>query len=228
MIYSDPTNKQGIVQDIDWWAGTNENTYTIEDKTRNANQALSKIGVLILKNSYRWTFIDDNSTDFYVGYTSTTANVDNIALEIDHLYLERVRIKVNNEWSTLTPKSRRQLTDQELDSVGTPRYYYRQGQSLVMSPVSDQAYEVEVEWQKGVDFFAVSDTTKSPGFNPDFHRLVSLYAARDYVAINDQSRYNVVVNEIQRMEQELETFYSRSRARDEAPALRLKRRRNIM
>ena len=228
MIYSDPTNKQGIVQDIDWWAGTNADTYTIEDKTRNANQALSKIGVLILENSYRWTFVDDNSNDFYVGETTTTAGVDNIALEVDHLYLERVRIKINDNWNTLEPTVRRSLTDSELDQTGTPRKYYRQGQSLLFSPVPDQAYEVEVEWQKGVDFFDVSDTTKSPGFNPDFHRLVSLYAARDYVAINDQSRYNVVLNEIAQMEQQLKTFYSRSRTRDAAPRMALPKRRNIM
>ena len=220
MVFNDTTNNQGLVQEINWWAGTNDDTYTLQDKTRNTNRALDAIGARIIKNSYRWTFIDDNSGDFYIANTTITANVDNIALEVTHLNLERVRIKVQDSWKTLTPKSRREISDDDLDRTAVPEYYYRQGQSLVFAPVPIESYEVEVEFQKGLDYFTPTDTTKEPGFNPQFHRLVALYAARDYVAINDQSRYTVVQNEIEKMEREMELFYQ-TRTRDEVTHLKL-------
>lgn len=204
-----------ILQDVDFWAGTDENTYTPETKIANANRAAEKISARIIKNSYRWTFIDDNSADFYIAYGEVSGGEDNIALEVDHLNLERVRIKQpGGTFVTLRPKARREIPDHLLDNQGVPQFYYRQGQSLVFAPIPQDTYEVEVEFQKGLQPFTLGDLSVVPGFNSQFHRLISLYVAKDYVAINDQSRYQVVQNEIQQMEAEIDDFYQK-RTRDE-------------
>ena len=53
-----------------------------------------------------------------------------------------------------------------------------------------------------------------PGFNANFHRLISLDMASDYCAIKDQKRYKVIKNEIERMETDLDNYYQkRNRAK---------------
>jgi hypothetical protein len=225
MIFNDPTNNQGIVQDINHWTKADDNTYPLADKVRNCNRALDKISARIIRNSYNWTFVDDNSTDFSIAFTTLPAGLDNVAMEIDHLNLERVRIKnTDGTYTTLTPRARREIPDWVLDSTGRPEYYYRQGQSLVFAPSADQTYELELEFQKGMDYFSVSDTTKQPGFNPQFHRLVSLYASRDYVGIDDQRLYEPIQMEIRELEAEMDEFYQK-RTRDEITSLSVAGRR---
>lgn len=217
MVYSNPTTKKGIVEDCDWWAGTNATTYPIADKTRNANVAVDQISARILRNTYGSSFIDDNSDDFYIVYTDLVATQDNIRLEVSHLTVERLRVKNRNgKWKTLDFVARRELSDAELEAIGVPEKFYRAGQSVLFSPIPDYSASggVELEFQKGMDYFADVDTIKSPGFNPQFHRLISLYMARDYTAIKDQKRYGVILKEIERMEEALDNHYQhRDRAK---------------
>lgn len=213
MVFNDSSGQQGIVQDCDWWAGTNGVTYPIADKVRNANASVERISARILRNTYGDSFVDDNSTDFYIVYTDLVAGEDNIALEVGHLVLERVRIKDRQGvWKTLELVSRREIADEELDARGEPTKCYRAGQSLLWAPIPDYSVDegVELEYQKGMSLFATTGTDdKVPGFNANYHRLVALDMASDYCAIKDQKRYKAIKTEIERMEADLDNYYQK-------------------
>lgn len=228
MIWSDASNEQGIVQDCDWWAGTNSATYPINDKVRNGNDALRQIGALIMRTAYGESFLDDNEADFYLTYTDLVSGEDNVQMAVDVFVLERVRVKDRNgNWQTLDQVSRRELSDEDLAQTGVPTRFYRAGQSIVFDKTPDYGSTngVELEFQKSVSqlFTASGNDDRVPGFNADYHRLVPLYMARDYTAIYDPERHAVIVREIQERVAAMQLDFQ-NRNRTEPKALTHKRR----
>ena len=230
MVWSDTTNKTGIVEDCDFWAGTNSTTYPLVDKARNANKALRQIGRRIIRSMYAESFLDDNNTNFNIEYTDLVSGEDNVTLEAGMFTIERVRVKDSNgEYVTLDQVSRRELTDSELNETGTPTKFYRSGQTIVFAPTPNYGATsgVEVEYQKSLEqeFTATGNDSRVPGFHEDYHPLVSLHMARDYTAINDQERYAVALQEIARIEAQMDQDFQH-RNRTEPIELTLKKTQN--
>jgi len=218
MQYNNGINS--IVADIDYWAGTDSVTYPIADKTRNANMALDTVVEKILRSSGRWQFDDTNYTDLPLATTDLIAGQGNYSLGVSQVKIDRVRIKDNEgHWRTLIPTDRKNLTDKQLDATGVPKWYDKMGVSIFLFPCPNYSYDegIELNFERGADYFTVDDTTKEPGFASTFHRLISLQAALDYTEPNDlESRSKKIRARIQAKEQELLDFYS-DRDRDEKP-----------
>lgn len=209
MTFNSGTNS--IVADVHYWAGTDSATYPIADLTRNANQALSVVSSKILRNDNSWEFQDFNATGLSIGLTDVVSGQADYTPAVTHLKILKVRIKdPQGNWITLTPVSRRQLTDSELNSTGVPSKYDKLGGSIFPYPKPNYDSEdgMEVQFQQEMEYFETTDTTKEPGFASPFHRLVSLYTALDFTEPNDlESRTQKIRGRIQAMELELERFY---------------------
>lgn len=227
MQFNDEANNFDICSDIDYWASTDDITYPLEDKARNSNFALSRITAKIMRFDRTWKHVSSNSTTIPIAVTDLTSGVDNYTFASTHLKVLRVRIKdQNGEWITLTAKDRRKISDDMLNSTGQPEVYDKLGSSIMPFPVPNysQTGGLEIEYQPGAadDFFSPDDTTKEPGFNADFHRLVSLYAARDYCAIHNAERLRVIDSEIKILENDIEQFFE-SRDVDDEPKIEIKK-----
>lgn len=224
MQFNSETNNQDICSDIDFWASTDSVTYPIEDKTRNSNFALSRVTAKIMQFDRTWKHVSSNLTTIPLAVTDLVSGEDNISLETKHLKILSLRIlNKSGVMKTLIAKDRRKMTDDELNATGEPTTYDKIGYSIMPLPVPDYGAVggVEIEYQPGADFFLVTDTTKTPGFNPDFHRLVPLYAARDYCALHARDRLLVIDTEIQRLEQDMKLFFE-SRDIDDEPKFEVK------
>lgn len=225
MQFNSETNQQDICSDIDFWASTDSVTYPIEDKTRNANFALSRVTTKIMKADRTWKHVSNNATSIPIAVTSLEAGVDNYSLASTHLKILRVRIKgPDGVYRTVTARDRKGISDEILNTPGTPTSYDKIGGSLMPVPVPNYSADegIEIEYQPGADYFLVTDTSKEPGFNADFHRLVSLYAARDYCALHAKDRLQLIDVEIQRYEQDIIDFFA-SRDIDDEPAFNVKK-----
>ena len=222
---TDPENS--LYEDTLYWSGATSTLYPADpDFTRNANFALDRIDSLILKADGQWQHDDANrSTELIDTSINLVAGTVKYAILTSWLKIARFRVKdPNGNWITLKPKDRRQLSDTELEETGTPRYYDKLGNFLYLYPIPNYSSTGggEVQLQRGSDHFVVGDTTKEPGFAPQFHRLVSLYAALDYTEPNDlDARSKVIRNRIEPLEAELMEFYAR-RDNDEVPNLGLR------
>lgn len=76
-------------------------------------------------------------------------------------------------------------------------------------------------FKRDASYFAVTDTTKEPGFNPQFHRLLSLGAASDYCLFSGMNnKLTTLQGEIAKLEEGLTNFYA-SRSKDEHPRMKL-------
>lgn len=180
-----------IVDDIDFWAGTNSTTYPIAAKTRNANQAGDRVTSIILRFDTSWEWDDFNNTDLPIATTSLVSGQADYSIAATHLKILRVRAKdANGNWQTLRPGSRRNLSDSDLEQTGTPGTYDKLGNSIFVNSIPNYASSggLEVQFQRGGEYFTTSDTTKEPGFASQFHRLISLHAALDYCDKNNLAK----------------------------------------
>lgn len=230
MIFNHAANKQTLYQDALYWAGANSSTYTIDEFTRNANFSLDRIISLIKKNDKRWKWSDNNNSSMDIGWCDLEANIDNYTLEVDFFEVTRIRIKSpDGNWITLKPIDNRDANDDLLNSVGTPEYYDKQGLSIMPMPIPNYSMEngFEITFGGGISYFDVSDTNKEPGFNPLYHRLVSLYSAYDWL-VDKATAKNPLTHKINRVEKriietesELEIHYQ-NRDEDDVPKLKPK------
>lgn len=211
MQFKDHPQQQDLCSDADYWASTNINTYTITMKVRNANFGLSEATRKITKADKSWKHISTNSDTIPIDVTDLVANVPDYSLSSKHVKISRVRIKnKQGVFVTLNTVTEEELTDEDLNTTGVPTKAVLVGGSVLLYPMPDYGQDEGVEltyqpWSN--DYFTVDDDVKEPGFNPDFHRLISLYMARDYCAIFNPKRLALIMDQINRMETDIENHF---------------------
>src|SRR3990167_469920 len=237
MQFSDTTNKNGILQEIDFWilgsSGTASSDYSTADKTRNVNRWLDRVNSLIMQADHRWEWDDTNHTDLPIATTTLVNNQQDYGLNTSHLKIIRVEIKNNaGNYNLILPISQEDIKNQALtefqETAGMPRYYDKIGNSIFLypKPSSSQVTLVaglKVYFKRNVDYFTASDTTQGPGFAPQFHRTLSVGAALDYCIANGLiGRILLLEREIQKLESGILAFYA-TRDEDDKPRIGLRK-----
>ena len=224
MIFSNSTTKAGLVEDIDFLVGTDSTSYPIEQKTRNINRKYDEVVSLILQSDGKWKWDDTNNAAQPSTSITMTENTSAVAIpDTTYLTISRVEVKdINGNYLLLTPINESEIPQAKtefLKTAGTPIYYEKVGAFLNLYPKPTAgsvtlASGLKVYYQRDASYFATTDTTKVPGFAAPFHRILSLGGALDYAIANGMNgKINILSPLIQKMEQDLQTFYS-SRERD--------------
>jgi hypothetical protein len=194
MQFSGESNYLDLYSDARALCGLDETsdttTYTLKAFTRNANFGLDRVNALVLKaNGWNIPFDDSNQTGELLDTTNNlVSGTAKTSLGATWLKIAKVRIKnASGTFVTLPEVPRKALADSQLTATsGTPQSYYLLGNYLYFdkAPNYSSTSGLEVQFQRGSSYFAYTDTTKTPGFAIDFHRLISLYGALDYCEIN--------------------------------------------
>lgn len=251
MVFSDTTTKQGIVQEIDFLVNSDNNSYPIEDKTRNINRAYDKVVSRIFEADGRWEFDDQNATDLPIATTPLVIGQQDYSFDTSFLIVERVEVQQQDgTYIALSPFSQadivrggipgyipsQSLTD-FLSQPGIPQYYDKLANSIFLYPKSSYSTLsdgvtpalLKVYFQRNVSYFVPTDTTKTPGFNPQFHRILSMEAALDYaraknldIGLPHGKIPNSFVGELQNLYQDLQNYYSR-KSKDENLTLHIRK-----
>jgi len=191
-IQFNPSNKAiSIIGDIDFLLFGNSATlnadYSLTDRTRNINIAWDEVVASLYKADPNYKWDDTSNSDFPFATLALTADQDHYTLLDTALVIHRVRMKDSQgSWITLTPRLRSELTDTELNATGTPDKYYKFGGAVFPLPIPDYgiAGGVELEFQRGGNHFTIADDTASPGFNSQFHQILSIKSAKRYALAN--------------------------------------------
>jgi len=233
MQFSDTTNYTGLIQDIDFLLfgdGTTNNTdYSLEDRTRNINLAKDEAVAELFKADPNFIWDDTTNSDFPIAKLNLTANQDHFIVPDASLVVHRFRVKDSNgEWKTLTPKLRRELTDSELEETGTPNVYFKIDNAFFPRPTPDYGATlgIEIEFQRGANYFESADTTTVPGFASIFHSFLSVSASLRYAVANGMSeKIKTLSAEKDRIKLSMREHYQ-LRSPDERPKMRLKQESN--
>lgn len=231
MTFNGTDKANSIIADIDFLlfgdSSTLNTNYSITDRTRNVNITLDEVVAELFKADPNYMYDDTTNTDFPVATTDLDGGETHYVFPDSSLVIHRVRIKdTNGLFKTLTPKLRREFTDTELNSTGTPDSYYKIDNAVFPIPVPNYSATagVELEFQRGGNHFTISSTEVKPGFNPQFHQFLSVGAALRYSIANGmKEKFNFLNAEKERLRNAIKEHYER-RSPDERPKLRLKKR----
>jgi len=232
MIYSDTTNRTGIVQvleDLTSTQSASTSSYPLATKTRDINMAFDDYQTIVTEASGTWQLDDSNHTKYpnmkfnlVSGQQDYNFTEDEQGNQVQDIY--RVECKdANGIWQLLTaydeqsePES---MSARELLS-GTPTRYYKtaNGIFLDVTPNYDSTLGIRMFFTRSPSYFLTSDTTKEPGIPNAHHRYLAVKPAYWYWLPKDSQRASLYFAELQKIEKMISDSVSQ-RVRDERPRL---------
>ena len=232
MDFNNSATENGLIQDITSVTGASITQYTLKERTRDINNAYSRIAYLIIQSDGRMQWDDTNHTDQPI---STDDLVDgqedyNIfeaspsALK-DWLTIEQVEIKSSDDlWTKLRPFDKRNTSmawDEYQKTDAQPLEYDFNGTSMLLKPNPnyDKIDGLKIYFQRSPSYFTSTDTTKRPGFASIFHSYLSLMASYRWARDKGLANRDVLKRDIDEMEIAIQKQYS-NRSRYEVPVLR--------
>ena len=92
-----------------------------------------------------------------------------------------------------------------LENNGTPQYYDKVGNSLMLYPapnynrrlVEESEAGLKVYFQRQIDYFTTTDTTKEPGFAKHLHKYVPLYCSYIYACAKELPKQNALKSRLE-------------------------------
>lgn len=190
MQYNSHTTNQDIVSLADSLAKSNSVSFPIADKTLYANVA-NRIILSEIFDAYGGMKYDDsNQTDLPISTTQLVSGQENYTLPVDLSCLEKVYVQNenNDDWTELKPIELDNIDEEPdfMDTDSVPMYYRAIGNVIKIYPASNYTKDnaLMVEYTRDISTFATTDTTKTPGFDRQFHEAISIYMAYQYQLVN--------------------------------------------
>lgn len=219
MVFSDTTDYAGMVQECeralfssDYGRITN-NTKLLKEFTSYLNQGLDEVTIKVLQSDNTWEFDDSEHSDQPIATADLNTDQVDYELAASHLLIKRVEAKDSSgNWVKLRPVDNREVKiamDEFRDEPGELEMYDLQGSQLKLYPATNynSSAGLKVYFQRPMDYFETSDTTKAPGFASIFHRLVPLWATYFYATYHQMPIADNIRAEIQLKERDLKQFY---------------------
>lgn len=202
MKFSDTTNKNGIIQNIESLcklgdAGVTGNSTLFAKITGYVNMVNQWVTNGLIECDQNWQFDDYNYADLPRGTTTLVAGQRDYTLPIASsgadastlLGLQNIAILDSagkERLLTLTDLDESQLNNDYATS-GLPILYKLVGNSIKIWPAADSGTQVTLAagliayFRRTPDPFTTSDTTQEPGFLSTFHHLLQLGASAQYL-----------------------------------------------
>ena len=232
MIYSDTTNRTGIVQvleDLTSTQSASTSSYPLATKTRDINMAFDDYQTIVTEASGTWQLDDSNHTkypnmkfDVIAGQQDYSFTEDEQGNQVQDIY--RVECKdANGVWQLLKAYDEQSeaesMSARELLS-GTPTRYYKtaNGIFLDVTPSYNSTLGIRMFFTRSPSYFTTSDTTKEPGIPNAHHRYLAVKPAYWYWLPKDSQRASLYFAELQKIEKMISDSVSQ-RVRDERPRL---------
>jgi hypothetical protein len=207
MVFSDTTNKNGIVQFTESLCklgdgGITNDAVLFKQITSYINQAYNKVCVALLRVDKNWKFDDSNYTDFPIATIALVLGQRDYTLpaavsggNASTLYkINRIRVK--NSAGIFEDIPLMDSDDVEtLDTITSfPSAYRLIGNSIRFKELLANVTTtggLEITFQRSQDDFTVADTTQQPGFMNAYHDLLAYDSAASYLLpINQQLAIN--------------------------------------
>ena len=194
--------------------------YPIVQFIRNANSWYRKAASWIRSASGTWEYDDSNWTTLPEATTPLRDGQQDYSLDTKVQEIERVEVlDASGNYHQLKQIDQSQLVgialDEFMETNGMPRYYDVRGFSLYLYPAPDDGYVsttdgLKLLFSREISGFTATSTDREPGFNSDYHRILSLGAAYDYCLSNGiEDRKKGIRDEIEIYKNELMSQSSR-------------------
>jgi hypothetical protein len=204
-IYHDTLSLVGI---------SDTSQYPIVQFIRNANNWYRRASSWVRAASGTWEYDDSNWTTLPEATTTLVDDQTDYSLDVTTQEIERVEVKdISGIYKQLKPVDQSQLKGTAIPEFwktkGVPEYYDVRGFSLYLYPAPDESLVATTEgitlyFSRDIKEFGITSTSTEPGFNGDYHRIISFGCAYDYCLSNGiDDRKKGIRDEIEIYKQEL-------------------------
>lgn len=227
LAFNDVTGGQGLIQDCEdnlnfLPTQISGNSALLKQFTRHINVWYHKTITMILASQDSWDFDDSNNTDYPIGTIPlTTARDITFPLSSNILKIKRIDITYDG-----TNWNRAVLNDSGVSSLGygndalldsnfsinNPRYDLVGANGIFVYPAATTAQvsagaAIRIEFYRDIVEFTIADTTKTPGFDTPWHKMISLGACITYAKSKNLPSLADFENEYADYEQRLKQYY---------------------
>jgi hypothetical protein len=210
MVFSDTTNKNGLIQTVEFWTRMKDGAVTgtlLKQVTTRINSAFEKIMPILLQYNDQLRWDDTNHTDKPTGRFNIVANQNDYKIaeddnSLDILNIVGVRVKYAASDTQYVSLERILGNDPRVPEIlnpntaitGQPTGFLELGNRIFFDiiPSTSITSGGEIIFQREQDYFASTDTTAEPGIPKPFHELLALYAALDWNMVNRTSDGNLI------------------------------------
>lgn len=208
MVYSDTTNKNGILQRCEDYTNIGDGNITgdatlLYKFASHTNEALYDIirEIIFAQDSFDWD--DSNHTDYPIGTAALVASQRDYPLPSSLNFLTIKRLDVTYDgtnWYQAAPIDSSQMkfglgNDSVVDgyfSKTQPRYDAK-ANGFWLYPMADatdvsNSAQFRIEFTREFDEFVYNDTSQEPGIDRPFHDLVAIGASLKYAVAKDAKK----------------------------------------
>lgn len=203
MNFSDTTNKNGIIQTIEFWCGMSDGYISndatlLKQMTARVNSGFDRILPLVLSYTDFLRFDDTNHTDLPVGTFNLVSGQSDYTITADDnslaiLNIIAVTILQSSSSTTYVDLERITLDDRRaLNAIspntsdsGVPTGFVENGNTIFfdVKPNYNATNGGKIFFEREPSYFASTDTAKQPGVPKPFHDLLALYPAYDWLLV---------------------------------------------
>lgn len=231
MVFSDTTNKNGLIQSFEFWTRHQDgevsgNATLLKIATRLINGGFERLMPMLLAYNDQIRWDDLNHTDAPIGRVNLVADQNDYKLteddnSLDILNITKVRILPSSTATVYVDLERLTADDPRVPEIlspdtsvsGTPSAFVELGNVLYLDvlPSYSKSAGIEIFFGREHDYFTSADTTQEPGIPKPFHELLVLHAALDWTRVNradDLSLLRELKEELSKREMKLNEFIS--------------------
>jgi hypothetical protein len=203
MQYSDTTNKNGLLQECEFWTALGDavisgDTTLKAQFTSRLNRGYDAIMPLLLSYGDKMRFDDTNHTKHPIGTTNLVSGTRDYQILSDEqgnsiLNITDVMIyqsSTSTEYKTLRrmtlddPLALRAMSPNPTDT-GIPYAFLEKDNTVFLYPQPNYSATngIKFFFERNADYFVTSDTTQTPGIPIQFHQLLALHASLDWLLV---------------------------------------------
>lgn len=195
MQFNSHATNQDIVTYSNTLSKSNDTSFPLVDKVLFANEGQRIILSWIWESYGGWVYDDKNNTDLPDAKTNLISGQAIYALpDVSGIQGFSFKIEGSDSWTKLVPITLEQIQQRQAEpeferTNATPIYYRLTGNTVKLYPAPDysQALSLKAELIRDIVSFTTTDTTKTPGFESQFHEAVPTYMALRQAEINNLS-----------------------------------------
>lgn len=227
MQFSDTTNKNGLIQECEFWtglgdAGISGNTTLLKQITSRINRAYDKVLPIVLSHSDKLRWDDTNHTNHPIGYVNIASDTNDYQVLVDGGGLSILNItdvmalpaSTATEYQTLhrmtldDPRALRAMSPNPTD-LGVPSAFVEKNNTIFLDVKPNYAATngLKIFFERIPDYFTSADTTQTPGIPAQFHMLLALHASKDWLVVYKPESVTLITSlngEIAKMERNLQ------------------------
>lgn len=217
MYFNSSDNKEkSICHQVDDILHTSTSSYSLDAKTRSANQWLRKVGVWSYTASGTWEYDDTNHDKQPWATTNlvTDQQLYGLPTTIDVLKIERIEYKDDDDdWNTLTVIDKDQIDialEEFCDTSGEPQYVDLFADQIKLYPAPDynKTNGLKLYFSRDIHAFETDDTNAEPGIPEPFQRILVMGMCYDFAIQEGWSeKARIFKGEINDLKKELQDFY---------------------